>query len=335
MTAAEAFGHASFALVAVSYAVDDFLMLRVIAVAGSTAMLVFAYFHPHGRILWLPFKWNALFTAINSYRIGKVYYMQYTADNLPEEILRLRDNNFYIMNPVDFARICRAGVVNEYKKGELIVAQNEKNRYIRVVLDGELSVLRNGHLTYILREGNFVSETGLHTGILIPGGMESCCTVVASSDARVLTWDRSQLVEMMQHDAGVRNSLKAAMSWDVVRKLKGQRTLIQEGRIDDTEAWTERRNEQTKHRYVSILHALLQHPRLLQEYRKELNKYRNVHQIDESTHNEALKLVGWTPEEYERGQRDGQQHDEEDEDYVYPKRDLKWYLKDLAWKIFG
>ena len=55
-TVSECFGHASFFLVAVSYAVDDFLQLRLIAIAGSTAMLVFTYFHPHGRVLWLPFK---------------------------------------------------------------------------------------------------------------------------------------------------------------------------------------------------------------------------------------------------------------------------------------
>jgi hypothetical protein len=55
-TWSECFGHASFFLVAVSYAVDDFLQLRLIAIAGSAAMLIFTYFHPHGRVLWLPFK---------------------------------------------------------------------------------------------------------------------------------------------------------------------------------------------------------------------------------------------------------------------------------------
>eukprot|EP00977_Amphora_coffeiformis_P015153 scaffold4425_cov168-Amphora_coffeaeformis.AAC.15 len=44
ITISECFGHSSFLLVAISYAVDDFLMLRCIAVAGSTAMLFFTYF---------------------------------------------------------------------------------------------------------------------------------------------------------------------------------------------------------------------------------------------------------------------------------------------------
>lgn len=44
ITISECFGHSSFLLVAISYAVDDFLMLRCIAVAGSTAMLFSTYF---------------------------------------------------------------------------------------------------------------------------------------------------------------------------------------------------------------------------------------------------------------------------------------------------
>lgn len=44
ITFSEVLGHSSFLLVAISYAVDDFLLLRCIAVAGSTAMLFFTYF---------------------------------------------------------------------------------------------------------------------------------------------------------------------------------------------------------------------------------------------------------------------------------------------------
>ena len=79
-TLSEFFGHSSFILVAISYAVDDFLNLRIIAVAGSSVMLLFTYFHPHGRVLWLPFKWNLLFILINSYRIGKVFLDRYLRD---------------------------------------------------------------------------------------------------------------------------------------------------------------------------------------------------------------------------------------------------------------
>lgn len=122
-TITECFGHSSFILVAISYAVDDFLMLRILAVAGSTVMLVFTYFHPYGRVLWLPFKWNVLFIVLNSYRIGKIYLDRYMAEQLPEELLRIRRDHFYVVSPVAFAKLARLGHRETFEDGEVLVSQ--------------------------------------------------------------------------------------------------------------------------------------------------------------------------------------------------------------------
>lgn len=123
ITLSEVLGHSSFILVATSYAVDDFLQLRIIAVAGSTAMLFFTYFHPFGKILWLPFKWNVLFIAINSYRIGKVYLRRLYAENLSEELLAVRNNHFYVLDPVDFYKLVTLGRTETFREGDLVVGQ--------------------------------------------------------------------------------------------------------------------------------------------------------------------------------------------------------------------
>ena len=185
ITLSEVFGHASFILVAASYAVDDFLHLRIIAVAGSTAMLFFTYFHPHGRVLWLPFKWNVLFIAINSYRIGKVYLDRWFANQLSPELLEIRDNHFYVLDPVDFSKLVHLSREETFQEGDVVTRQGQLNRYIRLVVDGELQVFRDGISTYYLEEGNFVSESGLHAGLLLHGKVESCCTIVASKTTRV------------------------------------------------------------------------------------------------------------------------------------------------------
>ena len=123
ITLSEICGHASFVLVAVSYGADDFLQLRLIAVAGSTAMLFFTYFHPHGRILWLPFKWNLLFIAINSYRIGNVYLHRMHAEKLPQELRQIHSDHFYVLDPVDFYKLVQLGRMETFKQGDLVVAQ--------------------------------------------------------------------------------------------------------------------------------------------------------------------------------------------------------------------
>jgi len=305
ITLSECAGHASFILVGISYALDDFLWLRIIAVAGSTSMLFFTYFHPHGRVLWLPFKWNCLFIAINSYRIGRVFLDRHWAQKLSKELEETRDKHFYLMDRVDFAKLARSGTIESYKKGDVVVVQGQPNAYVRVVLSGGLKVLRDGGLTYTLDEGNFMSESGLHAGLMLVDKVDSCCTIVAESDVRLLTWNRTDLMELLHEEPHLRRSIKAILTWDIVRKLKGQRLMMGDHVIEDTEAWNNRRHDQTVHRYTAILKNLLaSNPINFEQRKKELNKYRTIHHIDDEDHRESLKECGWTEEEFAAGHKD-------------------------------
>jgi Popeye protein conserved region len=351
-TLSECFGHGSFFLVATSYAVDDFLLLRMIAVAGSTSMLFFTYFHPHGRVLWLPFKWNILFIVINSYRIGIVFWNRYMAERLPEELMAIRQSTFNTMDPVDYFRLMRIAEIKEFKKGDLMLSQGECVHYVRMVIDGHFRVFRDGKLTYLLEEGNFISEVGLHAGILLPGKVESCCTIVADGDerggntTRVLCWDRTELVHLMERDQGVRRSIKAILTWDIVRKLKAQRSVLVDHLIDDPEEWTVRRNEQTNHRYAAILRAILCKHKYLQKFRHELDRYRIIHHIDDEHHAMALAHCGWTVEEFEAGQKQRKSkrtvlidsieyEDDFDDEHFEEIRDWKWFVQDIYLRFFG
>jgi CRP-like cAMP-binding protein len=352
-TFSECFGHGSFVLVAASYAVDDFLLLRMIAVAGSTSMLFFAYFHPHGRVLWLPFKWNVLFIAINSYRIGIVYWNRYMSERLPDELMSIRQRTFNTMNPVDYFRLIRIAKIRDIKKGDLVLSQGEHVHQVRMVIDGQCRVYRDGKLTYLLEEGNFISEVGLHAGLLLPGKIESCCTIVGDGDGkggpvtRILSWDRTELVHLMERDQGVRRSLKAILTWDIVRKLKAQRNVLVGHLIDDPEEWTVRRNEQTNHRYAAILHAILRKHKYLQKYRHELDRYRSIHHIDDAHHAMALAQCGWTVEEFAAGQKHRKvkrtvlldsidyEDDIDDNEHFEEIRDWKWYVEDIYLRFFG
>jgi len=313
----ECFGHFSFVLVALSYATDDFLLLRTIAVAGSSCMMVFTYFHPHGRVLWLPFKWNALFILINSYRIGNIMYHKYLASKLSDDLKRIKNLHFDAMELSDYVKLINVATEETYIGGTLICQQGQKNPYIRLVIQGELEVFRDGVQTYNLIEGNFVSEVGLHAGLLLSGDVDASCTVIAKLDkvpkdsqsVRVLRWHRSELISLLTKENELRRSLTAALSWDIVRKLKGQRELISTQVVDDPESWTKKRKQQSEERYVSILQNILQNPDNLMKRRDELNKYRIIHNIDDERHKMALEKCGWTPDDYEAGNNKQKNHE--------------------------
>jgi CRP-like cAMP-binding protein len=330
-TVSEICGHSSFILVAFSYAVDDFLQLRIIAVAGSAVMLCFTYFHPHGRVLWLPFKWNVLFIAINSYRVGKILLDRYLAEKLSPDMIQVRDEHFNILDPPDFARLVRVGKVETFNEGDLLVEQGELNQCIRLVLDGEFSVYRDGKLTYKIEVGNFISEVGLHAGLLLPGKVESCCSIVATKPGRTLCWERQELMALLRREKQLRRALKAALSWDIIRKLKGQRKLQASGDVQDFAEWTQMRTEQNQHRYAAILQNMLAHPKYMKQRKEELEKYRLIHHIDDAQHERALQRNGWTTEDFERGYKEGGEYDEEEDS----PSDIKWLLKDLYLRLFG
>jgi CRP-like cAMP-binding protein len=325
----EIFGHASFVLVAVSYAVDDFIQLRLLAIAGSTAMLVFTYFHPHGKVLWLPFRWNVLFIGLNSWRVAKVHWDRYWSNHLMAETKcrSVYDHHFYVMEKTDFARMVRLGTLETYKKGDVVVWQGQDNRYVRLVLNGDLQVDRDGQVTYTLHEGQFISESGLHAGLGLRGSVESCCTVTAESDdVEVLCWDRTELMRLLELNKSIERALKAVMSWDIVSKLKSQRALLASGRIDNVEFWTQKRREQTLSRYTAILHNMLAHPDYLNKRKEQLAKYRDIHHIEMSEHVSALKDMNWTVAEFEAGVKEGQLN----EDNIERKQmGLWWWLR--AW----
>ena len=314
------------------------------AVFGSGAMLLFTYFHPHGRVLWLPLKWNLLFITLNSYRIGRVLFKRYMADQLPEEWKKFREEHLSVLDSVDFYKLICIAKEETYEEGEVVMIQGTANPKVRIVIEGELEVLRDGTLTYVLEKGNFVSESGLHSGLLLSGSMEACGSIVVGppfdplssgekkqkhddkstttvqtnrrrNKVRVLTWDRTELVQLLETDKGLCNSLKACLSWDIVRKLKSQRHMLVEGRVKDPKSWTKKREDQGISRYAAILQNMLRHPpEEVQAMSEELNKYRLIHHIDDSDHERALAKCGWTKEEFRLGRQEKRDEFEDDED---------------------
>ncbi|KAL7524175.1 hypothetical protein ACHAXR_000465, partial [Thalassiosira sp. AJA248-18] len=208
--------------------------------------------------------------------------------------------------------------------------QGHANPYIRIVLEGEVEVLRDGTLTYLLEQGNFISEAGLHAGLMLRGRIESCGTIVVGppfdptgqnnvtsnkkNRVRCLKWNRSELMDLLENDRGLRNALQAALSWDIVRKLKMQRHMLTEGRVKNPTAWTKKREDQGISRYAAILQNMLQRPEEFADMSEVLRKYRRIHRIDDEDHKRALAKCGWSEREFTLGKKDVVEDDEDIEE---------------------
>mmetsp|Transcript_34295 Transcript_34295/g.50422 ORF Transcript_34295/g.50422 Transcript_34295/m.50422 type:complete len:437 (-) Transcript_34295:294-1604(-) len=310
ITISEIFGHSAFFLTFVSFAVDDFLTLRAVAIVASSSLILFSYFHPYGRPLWLPLKWNCLFIAVNGYRIGKVYYDEYMAHNLSEELLHIHSDHFHVIDIVDFAKLVKIGEIETFHEGDEVLNQGKSNRYLRLVLDGKLDVFRDGQRTYSLEEGNFISEVGLHAGIELTGPVESSATVLVEKQdpgkgdgkqahVRCIRWDRTELIRLLEKEKNLKRSFQAVLSWDVVSKLKAQRLSL--SAASQSLDIVDKGNSQSDSRYRGILRNVLSNPDKFDDYKEEINVYRLIHHVSDESHLKALKEFGWTLEEFERG----------------------------------
>lgn len=333
-----------------------------------------------------------------------------------EEMKHFRQEHLSSIDPIDYYKLLQLATIEIYEEGTMVMQQGQANPYVRIVLEGELQVLRDGTLTYVLEEGMFVSEGGLHAGLMLRGSIESCCSIVvgpkfdpfistttttttdtttsavtaSSTDTKIMTtttstskmtndggksddviggvsntndarpmkqinrvrclrWNRTELVDLLESSSNSNNSstivsssgvdddadgsggggllgnaLRAALSWDIVRKLKSQRHMLTEGRVKDPTSWSRKREEQGIARYASILQNILQHTSSsdtpqdgFRRMRAVLTKYRGIHRIDDESHEKALAKCGWTVEEFQLGKKNKivlREHDEDDAD---------------------
>ena len=51
-----------------------------------------------------------------------------------KEMKRIREEHFYVVEPIGWSKLIRSGREETYQPGALIVQQGDMNRYIRLVL---------------------------------------------------------------------------------------------------------------------------------------------------------------------------------------------------------
>jgi len=143
-------GHCSFILVGVSYNFDDMLTLRLLAVSGSLLMLTFTYFHPHGRVLWLPFCWNAAFIVTNVRQLVIMNNEYLRAKMLPDDVLELRTKFLPTMKDVDFYKLYSLSETESWKPNETVFLQGDAVSAVRLIISGSGTVhgLEGQQLTY-------------------------------------------------------------------------------------------------------------------------------------------------------------------------------------------
>lgn len=213
-TLVDFFGHFSFALIAVSYAVRDMLVLRAISVASGFVGLFYNYYLPGGP-LWLAIIWVSLFMFINGARIVGIY-TENRSVSFNEDEKELYQTTFQEFSPVEFMKLMRLANWKEIPQDDFIAKEGEEFESLKLLYNGEVIINKDGKEIARARDGAMIGEISF-----LQGG-NATATVQAAQPCRCVVWPKEELQSLLKRNPAMDVAMKHVFSMDLTRKLVGR-----------------------------------------------------------------------------------------------------------------
>jgi hypothetical protein len=206
LSVSELFGHTAFALAATAFLDPDILNLRLLSVASGAATLIFTYYHPVGRPLWLPFGWNVLFMTINAGHIYSILSSKWEAERMPPQAVDLWKAVFSHqgVSAVDFNKLLACGTWTTLRKGTALQAEGQPSASIFLLVQGGADVSVGGTKTHRLSQHQFIGDMGLSSGIAISQPVRGVATVTTNQQTTCLVWSRAALHDLLEREPMLR-----------------------------------------------------------------------------------------------------------------------------------
>ena len=204
-------GHLSFGLTAISLAMRDMLLLRVLGVASGLFGVGYNYFVPGGP-LWLVIFWLTVFLLIHLWRIVEIVRERRAARFTAEE-QALFETVFRGFEAVEFMRLLNLAERPVFAPGDTMLSQGEMADRLYVLIDGEARVARDGEELARLQAGAAAGE------ISFLEQRPTTAAVLAETPVKCLAWRTSALRGLLASRPSMRMSMTAMLSGDLARKL--------------------------------------------------------------------------------------------------------------------
>jgi hypothetical protein len=204
-------GHAAFILTGLSFASPSELSLRLLATSSCALSCLFNYYHPVGKVLWLPLRWNALYLALNSFYAARLLSEKLVTLS-PEEQHVYSGNFAASMTPADFKRFFALGKemrVDQPTEAE-VITKGRHNDALVLLLEGS-------GLIYFDESVHIERKAGLFGEVSFLHGGEPSATVRFKPGSRYIQWSRKETGASLTGNA--KRGLEHAISLEVTRHL--------------------------------------------------------------------------------------------------------------------
>lgn len=210
----EVLGHLSFLLGALSFLVKDMLWLRLLAIVGNAAGIVYNAYAPQ-EPMWLVVAWLCAFIVINVVQIA-LLVRERKAVRFTAEEAELHETLFRGFSPVEFLKLLRAARWQTYESAAVLARAGETVEQLVLLVSGRAQVALADGRSLELRDGAFVGEMSFLKE------QPASATVSATSSARCLVWEKEALRALLARNPSLQLGLHAVISSDLVRKVRGQ-----------------------------------------------------------------------------------------------------------------
>jgi hypothetical protein len=211
MSGYELAGHASFALIAMSFLVKDILWLRVLSVVASVAGIAYIYVVPSPP-LWIVIYWNIFFLAINLTQIALIL-RERRGIEFTEEEKEIYETIFWGFAPFEYMKLLRIGEWKQAAPGDILAVQGEEVDSIMLIYNGLAEVEVDGAKVAELKDGNLVGEMSYFTG------GRATATVRVLQPTRYLSWKKKAMDALSNRNPSMQATLRAVLSIDLAKKL--------------------------------------------------------------------------------------------------------------------
>lgn len=208
MTVEDLLINVGYALTLVGLLMRDILWLRVSLILGQGLLGVYGVHESNPSMA----AWNFTFVAINVVRAIRLL-LERRPIHLPRELETLYRQSFLMMKRRDFLCLWEMGAVRE-ANGTTVIRSGERQSDLILLIEGDMSVRKDGREVARLVRGSFAAEMSFVSG------EPASADVVADGRIRYVAWPQEKLRSLQQINPDLHSRLQAILARDLAHKVK-------------------------------------------------------------------------------------------------------------------
>jgi len=210
---ADAPGHVSYTLIALSYWLTDIFWLRVTAVIGLFFEII--YFRWSGGNMQAGIGWDVVFIVINLYQIYRLVAERRMLARL-KDVHLLKQGVFSGLDDGQLARLLPSGSWKNFEPETVLTREGQPVRELTFLCAGEADVEVAGEVVARIAGGSFVGEMAFATG------HPASATVKVSRPVKAFVFEMDSLREAVETDESVASALHTVVGRDLAAKLRNR-----------------------------------------------------------------------------------------------------------------